>query len=66
MGDIITALSNMIYTAPATTGGAPGGFVGFVGQWVGAITSNPLVLAFALIPLIGLGIGLLRRLFSIN
>lgn len=40
--------------------------VSYVGQWVGAIVAAPLLLAFAVVPLIGLAIGLLRRLININ
>lgn len=38
--------------------------VTWVGSFVGAITSNPLLLMFVLVGFVGLGAGLLRRLKS--
>lgn len=40
--------------------------VGWIGQFVTMITDNPIVLVFCLIPMVGLGIGLLSRLFRVN
>lgn len=40
--------------------------VGWVGQFVDMITGNDLLLMFALVPIVGLGVGLLKRLFSVN
>ena len=34
----------------------------WVGSFVGAITSNPLILAFVIVAFVGLGVGLIRRL----
>lgn len=44
------------------------GAVSWVGSYVGAImqSGNELLLMFALIPVVGFGIGALRRLISIN
>ena len=49
---------------------AAGGIVtaaaGWVADWAGQIVETPLLLAFAVIPVVGLGVGLLRRLLSVN
>lgn len=34
----------------------------WVGSFVGAITSNPLLLVFVIVAFVGLGVGLIRRL----
>lgn len=34
----------------------------WVGSFVGAITSNPLILMFVIVAFVGLGVGLIRRL----
>jgi len=38
-------------------------FVAMVATVASTITSNPLLLVFALVPLIGIGIGIFKRLF---
>lgn len=38
-------------------------WVGTVGQ---TITEEPILLCFAVIPLVGLGVGLFKRLISVN
>lgn len=40
--------------------------IGWVGTVVTTITSNPLLLIFVLIPLVGLGVGLFRRLLNVQ
>lgn len=44
------------------------GAVGWVTSYVGALVAsgNELLLAFAIIPIVGLGVGLLRRLINVN
>lgn len=42
------------------------GAVSWIGSFVGVITSNPLLMIFAILSLVGLGVGLLKRLFSVN
>lgn len=42
------------------------GSVGWIGAFVNAITEHPLLFLFALIPIVGFGVGLLKRLFSVN
>lgn len=39
--------------------------VTWVGSFVGAITSNPLVEAFVIVSFVGLGIGLIQRLVRV-
>lgn len=47
--------------------------IGWVGEVAGAIAgategvlNNPLLLAFCVIPLVGLGVGLFKRLINVN
>lgn len=40
--------------------------VGWVGDVAEAIMSKPILLCFAVIPLVGLGVGLFKRLISVN
>lgn len=37
----------------------------WVGSFVGAITSNPLLLMFVIIAFVGLGVGLIKRLIRV-
>lgn len=39
--------------------------VKWVGSFVGAITSNPLILMFVIIAFVGLGVGLIKRLVRV-
>ena len=41
------------------------GAVSWVGSFVGAITSNPLILMFVIIGFVGLGVGLVKRLMRV-
>lgn len=41
------------------------GAVGWIGDYVGAITSNPLILMFVIVAFVGLGVGLIRRLIGL-
>lgn len=50
---IVTDITTMVTSA-----------VTWVGSFVGAITSNPLLLMFVIVGFVGLGVGLLRRLKS--
>lgn len=38
--------------------------IGWVGTVATTITSNPILLVFAILPLIGLGVGLFKRLIG--
>lgn len=40
--------------------------IGWVGTVASTITSNPILLLFCVIPLVGLGVGLFRRLINVN
>lgn len=42
--------------------------VGWVGSYLGMITAtgNEILLLFVIVPLVGLGIGILSRLFRVN
>ena len=40
--------------------------VGWVGDVADAIVSQPILLCFAVLPLVGLGVGLFKRLISVN
>jgi len=50
----------------ADVGSIVTGGISWIGSFVGAITSHPLLLLMALVPIVGLGAGLLKRLFSVN
>ena len=39
--------------------------VGWIGDYVGAITGNPLLLMFVVVAFVGLGVGLIRRIISL-
>ena len=39
--------------------------VDWIGSFIGAITSNPLIEAFVIVSFVGLGIGLIQRLVRI-
>lgn len=39
---------------------------GWIGQFVTVITSNDLILLFAVLPLCGLGVGMLKRLLRVD
>lgn len=40
--------------------------LGWVGSTVSTVTSNPLILLFVILPLVGLGVGLFRRLINVQ
>ena len=39
--------------------------VSWIGSFIGAITSNPLIEAFVIVSFVGLGIGLIQRLIRV-
>lgn len=41
------------------------GAVGWITSYVGAITSNPLILGFVILLIVGMGVGLIRRLIRV-
>lgn len=54
MSEVLTSVSTVVTAA-----------IGWIGDFVDVISSTPLLLLFVTVPLVGLGIGLLRRLISI-
>lgn len=54
MATILSAISSVVTSA-----------VTWVGSFVGAVTSNPLVMLFVIVAFVGLGIGLLSRLIHL-
>lgn len=40
--------------------------IGWVGTVASTVSSTPILLVFCLVPLVGLGVGLFRRLLSVN
>ena len=40
--------------------------IDWVGDVASTVTGNPILLVFAIIPLVGLGVGLFKRLLSVN
>ncbi len=40
--------------------------IDWVGTVASTVTSTPILLVFAIIPLVGLGVGLFKRLLSVN
>lgn len=55
MASIITAITD-VFTAA----------IGWVGTVASTVTSEPVLLLFACVPLVGLGVGLFRRLLNVN
>ena len=55
MEAILTAVSTVFTTA-----------IGWVGDVATAIAEQPLLLIFAVLPLVGLGVGLFKRLIHVN
>lgn len=55
MDAILTAVSSVFTSA-----------IGWVGTVANTVTSQPILLVFAIIPLVGLGVGLFKRLLSVN
>lgn len=42
------------------------GAIGWVGDVATTVTDNPILLIFCILPLVGIGVGLFRRLLSVN
>ncbi len=63
----------MFLTSTATVGSLVGNAgeivtagLGWVGNVVSTVTGSPLILLFVILPLVGLGIGLFRRLINVQ
>ena len=41
------------------------GAIKWIGEYVGAITTNKLILAFVIVAFVGLGVGLIRRMIRL-
>ena len=41
------------------------GAVSWITSYVGAVTTNPLILAFVIVAFVGLGVGLINRLIKL-
>lgn len=54
MADVINSVSSVVSAS-----------IGWVGEYVSVITSTPLLLLFCTMPLVGLGVSLLKRLLSV-
>ena len=55
------ALSNLISDIGSMVTGA----VSWITSYVGAVTGNPLILAFVIVAFVGLGVGLINRLIKL-
>lgn len=66
MSAILSAIGNIINAAFVGTpaNGATPAVPSWISTAVSTITGNPLILIAVVIPFVGLGIGLLKRLFS--
>ena len=42
------------------------GAIGWVGDVATTVTGNPILLIFCILPLVGIGVGLFKRLLSVN
>lgn len=54
MADILSAIGSVVTSA-----------IGWVGNFVTVVTSNPLILLFVIVAFVGLGVGLLSRLMHL-
>lgn len=54
MADILSAITSVVTSA-----------ITWLGQFVTAVTANPLILLFVIVAFVGLGIGLLSRLIHL-
>lgn len=55
MAEIIASLTT-IFTA----------IIGYVGTVADTITAEPLLMLYVLVPIVGIGVGLFRRLLNVN
>lgn len=60
-----TAAGYTLATLITDIGSMVTGAVSWIGSYVGAITGNPLILAFVIIAFVGLGVGLINRLIKL-
>ena len=62
---IQTAAGYTLATLITDIGSMVTGAVSWIGSYVGAVTSNPLILAFVIVAFVGLGVGLINRLIKL-
>ena len=55
MDEILSAVTSVFTSA-----------VGWLGNVASTITSTPILLVFCILPLVGLGVGLFKRLINVN
>lgn len=55
MADILTSIGLIVTSA-----------VSWAGSFLGVITAQPLLLMFVVVSMVGLGIGIVRRLMNVN
>lgn len=54
LATILTSVSSIVTSA-----------IGWVGDFMTVIVSNPLMLMFVILPVVGFGVGLIKRLISL-
>lgn len=59
IGDIVGHVTNIV-------GNTSSGVIKWLTQFASAITANPIIEFFVIMSAVGLGVGLLRRLISVN
>lgn len=64
-GMLTTTTAGTLAAILADAGSMVTSSVTWIGSFVGAITSNPLIEAFVIISFVGLGIGLIQRLVRV-
>lgn len=69
MANFIEVIGNLITMLVGGTIGSGSDAItvtGAIPQFINVITSNPLILMFAVLPLVGLGVGFIKRLLKVN
>lgn len=61
LANVVNAIGTLI-GSPASGSDPATGMIGWIGSYVGTITSNPLLLAFVLTPAIFWALGAIRRI----
>lgn len=64
-GGVRTTTTTAMSTLVGDVGTIVTAAVGWIGEYVGAITENPLILMFVLVAFVGLGVGLINRLIRL-
>lgn len=61
-----TTTTTTVATIVSDAGSIVTSGLGWVSQVVSTVTGNPLILLFVILPLVGLGVGLFRRLINVQ